>query len=539
MTVIELTFPAGRFHATPWGRHVNEGAVEWPPSPWRLLRALIATWKRKAPDLNEETIKEILSALCDPPHFALPPATFSHTRHYMSWFKKGPGDKTLVFDSFVAVAKDAPLQILWPEVTLSSNQREALSILLPQLGTLGRSESWCQGRLLPEEENPLAPNCSLVNSTSETPGGEIVRTLGVDVDTAFSNEQFFVLAKKQPNTGNPKYERTKNSLYDPDWHICMETLWLHEQCWSMPPGACWLEYERNKDALAQPKETKREHRNRPSMQVARFALDSTVLPLFTDSLKIAEAARFNLMGIHGRQTERRSGIRQPSPIFSGKQIDGTPRRGHRHCYFLPTDEDGDGRLDHLTLYAKDGFSSDDLRAIDSIREIRSKERDASGHPLGLVLLGTGIESEFTPKPLKKSRIWTSATPFLSPKHPKTRGRHKNSPLGNVDPNIFLINQVKEELTRWLERSGRIELVNEAKIDLIVDDNGNSRLWCPHKKVFRERALQFRRFRRKSSDDGGRRLAAFFKLTFPEPVSGPIALGHSSHFGLGLFAPVED
>jgi len=95
MTVIELTFPAGRFHATPWGRHVNEGAVEWPPSPWRLLRALIATWKRKAPDLNEETIKEILSALCDPPHFALPPATFSHTRHYMPWFKKGSSAKSV------------------------------------------------------------------------------------------------------------------------------------------------------------------------------------------------------------------------------------------------------------------------------------------------------------------------------------------------------------------------------------------------------------------------------------------------------------
>ena len=48
MTVLELRFPAGRFHSTPWGRHVNEGAIEWPPSPWRLLRSLIATWYLKA-----------------------------------------------------------------------------------------------------------------------------------------------------------------------------------------------------------------------------------------------------------------------------------------------------------------------------------------------------------------------------------------------------------------------------------------------------------------------------------------------------------
>ena len=28
-----------------------------------------------------------------------------------------------------------------------------------------------------------------------------------------------------------------------------------------------------------------------------------------------------------------------------------------------------------------------------------------------------------------------------------------------------------------------------------------------------------------------------RLTFPEPISGPLCLGHSSHFGLGLFAAV--
>ena len=43
MTRILFSFPGGRYHATPWGSHVNEGLVEWPPSPWRLLRPFIAT----------------------------------------------------------------------------------------------------------------------------------------------------------------------------------------------------------------------------------------------------------------------------------------------------------------------------------------------------------------------------------------------------------------------------------------------------------------------------------------------------------------
>ncbi len=38
--------------------------------------------------------------------------------------------------------------------------------------------------------------------------------------------------------------------------------------------------------------------------------------------------------------------------------------------------------------------------------------------------------------------------------------------------------------------------------------------------------------------GARRLAGAFRLTFARPVRGPIALGWSSHFGMGLFVPVR-
>jgi len=42
MITLAFHFPGGRYHATPWGHQVNEGLVEWPPSPWRLLRALLS-----------------------------------------------------------------------------------------------------------------------------------------------------------------------------------------------------------------------------------------------------------------------------------------------------------------------------------------------------------------------------------------------------------------------------------------------------------------------------------------------------------------
>jgi CRISPR-associated protein Csb2 len=34
-----------------------------------------------------------------------------------------------------------------------------------------------------------------------------------------------------------------------------------------------------------------------------------------------------------------------------------------------------------------------------------------------------------------------------------------------------------------------------------------------------------------------RHGSFWRLTFAEPVPGPIALGFACHFGLGLFKPV--
>ena len=45
--------------------------------------------------------------------------------------------------------------------------------------------------------------------------------------------------------------------------------------------------------------------------------------------------------------------------------------------------------------------------------------------------------------------------------------------------------------------------------------------------------------RKSGD--GRRSTATgygFRVEFPEPVRGPIAVGYGAHFGLGVFAPGE-
>ena len=106
MLAISLRFLAGRYHATPWGRHVNEADIAWPPDPWRITRALIATWYRKLDHdrFPRERLVALLSALAvESPVYKLPAAVHAHTRHYMPVIEGGKEKRTLIFDAFARV----------------------------------------------------------------------------------------------------------------------------------------------------------------------------------------------------------------------------------------------------------------------------------------------------------------------------------------------------------------------------------------------------------------------------------------------------
>jgi CRISPR-associated protein Csb2 len=266
--------------------------------------------------------------------------------------------------------------------------------------------------------------------------------------------------------------------------------------------------------------------------VARFALDAVVLPLVQDTLRVAESARISAMGCYRRAEERRlypdGQVPRDAPlprsaILAGKDDSGIPLEGHGHARYLPTDEDGDGRLDHLTIVADLGFGSGELQSLDRMRSLRRDE----GEPVNLLLLGIGEPSAFPGCPvLAPARDWIAATPFLAPRHPKRRGKKKDPPelLGPDHHRAFARQVLVEELARL--RVLRPEIPEPLSIEPLDDEHrlGARRL----------RPIQFRRFRRKRGDDGGRRAAGAFRIRFPEPVAGPICLGHSSHFGLGLF-----
>jgi len=532
MIGLSIRFPAGRFHATPWGRHVNEEAPEWPPSPWRLLRALVATWKRKLdenPLCAPEVVESLLRKLASPPEFFLPPASAGQTRHYMPWYKKGPYDRAMIFDAFVALEKSAEMAVLWPDVLLEKGERDALSRIVDCLGYLGRAESWSESRVLSEAEAiEMVPriNCYPVGQREARSPMELVSLLCADPKGAFKNE---CTPKVSYVEGRGKTKQTiETPLYDPDWHLCMETLELHEQRCSDPPGSLWVHYLRREECFAVESQKRSPLRERARPRIARFVLDSPVLPLVEETLKVAELARRTAMGCF-RRTEEAMGSGGDSlprsEVFSGKNELGEPLSDHVHAFYLPTDEDGDGRLDHLTIIAEMGFGASEVRALDRMRSLKREQ----GEPIHLLLLGVSQRGrDVSPRVLGSSRCWVSATPFIATRYPKSRGQKRDRPelLGLDNQRAFARQVLLEELARWRERCP--EIPEPLSVEPLNADHrcGAHRL----------RPIQFKRFRQKRSDDGGRRAAGAFRIVFPEEVQGPVCLGHSAHFGMGLFVP---
>ena len=150
MITLALHFPWKRYHATPWGHFVNEGAVELPPSPWRILRALYATWKERCPDLDADQVHQVLVRLSSPPTYRIPPHHLSHSRHYFpdSTHRSGSSAGTdLALDAFAVLGGDATIYVQWPG-DLASDQAKALAQLAESLPYLGRADSIVEARLL-------------------------------------------------------------------------------------------------------------------------------------------------------------------------------------------------------------------------------------------------------------------------------------------------------------------------------------------------------------------------------------------------------
>lgn len=482
MTVISIRFLAGGYHATPWGHHVNEGAAEWPPSPWRLLRALIASWKQTLPEVSVERMERLISALSTPPDFMLPKGTPSHTRHYMPLYGTKGASRTMVLDSYIALPRGESVQFVW-KGDLLHEDRTLLGQLLANLPYFGRAESWCRASLSDTAES----NCHWMSPGKPT------------------SEDYDLVRVLVPSSGVTLAE------------VMVDTADLRGRQRRLdPPGSEWALYAVRRDAfsLSLPPAVVPQFGGEGAV-VVRYALDSVPLPPVTATVTMAELVRKAVMAQYGRRNEGKL-----SPILAGRDYESGPLKGNKHAYYLPTDEDSDGRLDHLTVYVPGGLDDKECVALANTNMVLA----AAEVEIRLLLLGfSRVDDTALGKFFDLSAVWQSATPFVLSRHPKryrTGGMKTNEAGYQIDGPE---DQIQREWKRQREANPTLpEIVDIERLPELR--SGGRRLsW-----------LDFRCSRSSSSAPPPAAVGGGFCITFASPTRGPIALGYASHFGLGLF-----
>lgn len=526
MITLGFRFPAGRYHATPWGHQVNEGLVEWPACPWRVLRALLSAgytrlaWGQVVPGLGR-TLLEALSS--EPPNYYVPSANVAHSRHYMPVARFQTGKQleatTLVLDSWANVDQDE-LQIQW-NLQLSAEQRALLGSLVDHMNYLGRSESWAVGRLLPDDEVPRVANVAKHESGAPLDRGEEI----VSLLSPISAEDYATwraqrvprqeVSGKKKQTAKQMKERQKiEAPYPGDLLEAMQwdTARWQSFGWTQPPGSQLVQYKRPRGTLsstAKPRAAVSSSFGPADMILLAVASESGSLGLLPSVSRTLPQAEL----LHDAVVRLACSDGQvPPEELTGKGADGKPLAGHRHSHVLPLDLDRDGHLDHILFWAKMGFSRPAQEAVTGLRKTFTKGGNGALH---LAVAGRTVQSETAQWPeglerfVTRSQRWVSETPFVAPRFAKKSGRNT------------LEGQIRSELaSRGLPDPVRLT-VNMVP----TAEDGTERLTSRFRHFVRTRS----RGGKAPAQDAG----WYVEMEFAEDVTGPICIGYGCHFGLGV------
>jgi CRISPR-associated protein Csb2 len=440
----------------------------------RLLRALVATWHTRWPDLPVAMLEGLLDELGDPSAYRTPQGRSGHTRHYLPdlYHRKGEtGATDLTLDSFLLVRPDDDLLVRW-DAELSGGHRQTFAKLAELLPYLGRSESVCEARLL--DADPLPDDtwwrAGAVGASSRvrllTPTRPVTRA-----------------ALEATTTDVRKRRRT----------IPAGTRWVTFGCGASPQAE---DVSGGELAVGTAK----------PVTAVRFAVTGSVPMRETHGVLLADEVHNQV----GRALER-AGI----PDGERSRILGSngASTDHDHAHWIPLTGVGEKPQAVLSMvvWMPGGLRPEDVAAVISLPKIsgrRGSGYEIRGFPeVRLLFQAAGPVEQVAPELCGVSRRWRSRTPYLP-----VRYRKKRESLED-----FLTADVYTEL--------RYRGLPPASVRSVNQEPRMPDRW----------AREFRRYRM-TEDMSKSRPGLGLRLEFAEPVSGPLLLGQLSHFGYGIFEP---
>ncbi len=325
-TSIDIALPWGRYHATAWDRNANEGAPDWPPAPWRLVRALYASWKWHCPSLDTAAVESLLDKLSAPPTYQVPPFRLAHTRHYFPEADHSEGvekNTTLTFDSFVVTARNAVLRITW-DCELTPDELRALEEILPNVAYLGRADSLVDATLA--DPGHRLQGSSIAIAPGANPLGETLRLLAPERPVDFEK-------------------------------LTARPLEIRKQRQRQPPGTIWAQYP-----APQPDQTAPQARppKASPWDIAglgiRFSVTGAPKQLY-QALALGDALHSAYIKGYGKAGEG-------DPMVTGLDSDGSPlTTQHQHAHNFSLAGQGKDRVETMVVWVPGRMRQDSLGLV--------------------------------------------------------------------------------------------------------------------------------------------------------------------------------
>lgn len=238
-------------------------------------------------------------------------------------------------------------------------------------------------------------------------------------------------------------------------------------------------------------------------EAVRFAVAQSELPSETVSLAYTDLLRQAALSRLGRLPRER-----PRTHLGGRDCDAAggsyQQDQHQHAHYLPLSRHG--RLAGIVVWTPDGLPEDELRALTQVNHLQSAQDHA--WQLNVRVTDIGPAAAVAPELCGPSLTWRSLTPFTPARYPKR----------NADWHTFLTAEIGREL-RYRAQPEPLS------VDLM---NGTPAPWLRYRPSAQ--------LRRDPHQGNTTRPSAFLRLQFDSTILGPLAIGHLSHFGLGLFSP---
>jgi len=605
--VLRQEFPLGRYHATPWRVNpFDDPHGEWPPSPWRMVRAVTARWYQLARETESEPsiaeLKRLQAALCKsiyafhlpddtrkgsplrqyhPTEFGMDPPNWRHVARFeraigvpdendtaattqtskksnakTSRKKQGASEekankevrekikalkgvklseskiegKPLVEWEVTVKDKDADEMKKKVEAILGAPsapwQRVADAGARSYGTSLVQDNYWCvppespvwwfiEGDEWTDALRALLARC-LERMTYFGRAETLTRMCVVDSADEISSTPNCTLADKRTAGAVPVLSPLKDATHD-DIERTTDNSEAVKR--AVPPGARWLY------AVRPPCPPSRERRrvpvHRSDCRLMQFAIGWNVAPdpraivRLTSRFRgavLRELLRLKTGDASATWTRVGKNVRQAVADMAGKDANGQSLKGHRHAEFLAWY--GHGQPTRLLVWrGSRAFDVDEQEAIvfAAARDVSwsTARADADEWKVRLVPLDTAVPP---PPGFDESLAtrWGSVTPYVPPRH-HLRG-------GKARERESLESQIRRELAlRGVEGADHVQV-----------EQVGSGTWVPVHTPRRQTAN--RAFL-------GDRRGYVVHLVFPGPIRGPIRLGHSSSFGLGLFRPM--